>query len=148
MSWIKAAALGLLVLGAGEVRAQQAVVTQPGVANSADASGAIVSSTLFQQIWPSSANPGSGGPSGHRAGCLVLNNSTDEQWVYFQGLGMPTPTSGNFATIKAESIPLNVAAATNDAGGLVTCATGSGQTLQDSVWIAGTSGDTYVAKQQ
>lgn len=127
---------------------QQAVVTQPGQGNSGEGSGTIASSSLFQQIWPSARNPSSSGTSGSRAGCLVLNNSTDRQWVYFQGPGMAAPTAGNFATLKAESVPLEPATATNAMGGYVICATSTGLALQDAVWIAGTLGDTYVAKQQ
>lgn len=141
-------AIALLLGSALDSRAQQAVVTQPGQANSGEASGTIASSTLFQQIWPSSANPASSGSLGHRNGCLVLNNSPDQQWVYFQGPGMTTPTSANFAAIKAESIPLEPAQSANLLGGDVSCATGGGQILQDAIWIAGTISDTYVAKQQ
>lgn len=143
--------VGLLLSGlllAGPALGQQAVVTQPGQANSGEASSTITATNVFQQVWAAANNPSSAGTSGARAGCLLLNNSTDRQWVYFQGPGMATPTSGTAAAIKAESIPLEPASATNAQGGFVSCSTGTGQTLQDRVWIAGTMGDTYVAKQQ
>lgn len=135
----------VLLLGlSGMAQAQdgQVVQTAPTVAYSGDASSTIVSSVLFQQIWAGVSG------SQRRKGCLVLNNSTGQQWVYFQGPGMTTPTAGNFTTIKAASIPLNVASATNAGGGWVQCVTQAGSALQDAVWIAGTAGDSYVAKQQ
>lgn len=143
-------AAGLMLLGTSDWKAtaQQAVVTQPGKANSGEASSTLASGSLFQRIWASTAGANGAGQAGQRAGCLVLNNSTDRQWVYFQGPGMTAPTAGNFTAIKAVSIPLEAATATNAMGGYVTCATGAGQAVQDSVWIAGTMGDTYVAKQQ
>lgn len=61
---------------------------------------------------------------------------------------MTVPTSLNSASLEASSVPLEAAPAATGAGGFVSCSTGAGQTLQDAVWIAGTSGDTYVAKQQ
>ena len=129
-------------------QAGQNVVTQPGKANSGDASSTITSSTLFQLVFSSTANPSSGGTSGSRVGCLLLNNSTDRQWVYFQGPGLPAPTSGTFTATKAKSIPLEAAAATNGQGGWVSCGTLTGVALQDAIWIAGTANDTFVAKQQ
>lgn len=147
---ILALAGGLLLLACVDwsARAQQAVVTQPGKANSGDASGTIASSNVFQQIWGSTAGPDGAGQSGQRAGCLVLNNAGHREWVYFQGPGMTTPTSANSSTLEASAVPLEAAPATNGQGGYVYCNTGAGQVLQDSVWIAGTIGDTYVAKQQ
>lgn len=143
-------AAGILLLGLAigqKALGQQAVVTQPGAANSGDASGTIVATNVFQLVW-AGQGPANGG-NYQRRGCLVLNNSsTNRQWVYFQGPGMTTPTAANAATIKAASVPLEAAPAANGMGGYVSCATGAGQTLQDAVWIAGTIGDTYVAKQQ
>ena len=144
-SWLKRASALVLVLGlVGQASAQQAppVQTQPSSGNSGEASSTIASSSLFQLVWAAST------PPQFRRGCLILNNSTHQQWVYFQGPGMATPTSGNFSTIKAESVPLNVASAANAAGGWVSCGTGDGVVLQDAVWIGGTISDTYVAKQQ
>lgn len=106
------------------------VQTLPAWANSGDASGSITSTDAFQQVWASTPGP-------HRIGCLVVNNSTHRQWVFFGS----TPT-------KATSLPLEPASATNALGGAVSCATGAGGALQDQVWITGTSGDTFVAKQQ
>ncbi len=151
MNWTsvsRGVALALLLLASSDLHAQQAVVTQPGKANSGEASSTIVASDVFQLVWASHAQPNGASTNGPRSGCLVVNNSTHTQWVYFQGPGMTTPTAGNSSTLEAVSIPLTAAGLANTAGGNVSCATGAGQTLQDAVWIAGTMGDTYVAKQQ
>lgn len=122
----------MVLLGqCGMALAQQAVVISPSVANSGDASGSITATNVFQQVWAQVSS------SQRRAGCLIINNSTDRQWVYFGAV----PT-------KATSIPLEAAAATNGLGGFVSCATGGGGILQDQVWITGTINDTFVAKQQ
>lgn len=107
------------------------VQTQAQPLLTGDASGTITTTNSFQQIWPQASlqQP--------RRGCLVVNNSTDRQWVFFG----PTPT-------KATAIPLEPATATSALGGWVSCASGAGGALQDQVWITGTSGDTFVAKQQ
>ena len=141
MNWIsKCVALVMLMLGCCEVNAQQAVVTQPGAALSVDASGTIAVTNTFQQIWPNTSNtPGNGGTSGQRKGCLIANTSTDRQWVYFGPLASAT---------KASAIPLEPASSVSALGGYVSCATGSGSTLQDQVSITGTANDTFVAKQQ
>lgn len=148
--WKQKLLAGLLLAGltvGPKAWAQAPVVTQPGAANSGDASGTLAATNVFQLVW-AGQGPSNGG-NFQRRGCLVLNNSaTNRQWVYFQGPGMTTPTAGNAATIKAASIPLEAAPAANGQGGYVSCATGAGQTLQDAVWIAGTIGDSYVAKQQ
>lgn len=96
-----------------------------------NASGSITTTNTFQQIWPATSlvQP--------RVGCLIINNSTDRQWVYF-GL-VPT---------KATAIPLEPASATNALGGHVNCATDAGGAAQDQIWITGTSGDTFVATQE
>lgn len=137
--------LGLLSLGPaqGQQTGANPVATQPSVGNSGEGSGTIAVTNTWQQVWPAQI-----GSSPARRGCLVLNNSTDRQWVYFQGPGMAMPAAGNASTIKAASVPLEPASATNALGGWVTCNAGTGSVLQDSVWITGTMGDTYVAKQQ
>lgn len=137
-------ALGLIGLGflPNQAQAQQAVVTSPSKANTNEGSGTIVATDVFQSIWAAVTSGNA------RGGCLVLNNSTNRQWVYFQGPGMTTPTAGNVATIKAASIPLEPATVVNALGGTVSCADGAGGVLQDRVWIAGTISDTFVAKQQ
>lgn len=149
---MKSQLLGAILLGGAllcpAALAQQSVVTTPQASNSGNSSSTIASSTQFQQIWASQANPSSGGTSGHRNGCLVMNLSTDRQWVYFQGPGMATPTSGNTSTIKDLAVPLEPAPATNGAGGYVLCATSAGGALQDAVWILGTSGDKFYANRQ
>lgn len=96
-----------------------------------NASGTITSTNTFQSIWSATdfAKP--------RVGCLVINTSTNRQWVYFG----TTPT-------KAAAIPLEAAAATAALGGNVSCSTGAGGAAQDQVWITGTSGDTFVATQE
>lgn len=135
------------LLAGGKAWGQAPVVTQPGAANSGEASGTLAATNVFQLVW-AGQGPAFGG-SLQRRGCLVLNNSaTNRQWVYFQGPGMVAPTAGTAAAIKATSVPLEAAPAALGMGGYVTCATGAGQVLQDAVWIAGTIGDTYVAKQQ
>lgn len=141
-------ALGLLMASAVDSRAQSPVLTQPGQANSGEGSGTLAATDTFQLIWASARNPTSIGSLGYRNGCLVLNNSTHTEWVYFQGPGMDTPNASNAAAIKAKSIPLTAATVANTLGGYVNCITGAGQALQDAVWIAGTQNDTFVAKQQ
>lgn len=132
-------AAGLMIL-TSQVRAQETVVTQPGAALSGDASGTIAVTNTFQQVWGNTVNTsGNGGTSGQRKGCLIINTSTNRQWVYFGPLA--------FAT-KASAIPLEPATAINALGGYVSCATGSGSTLQDQISITGTANDTFVAKQQ
>jgi hypothetical protein len=144
VQWLLGAALLLLMVSPLAAQQQGAtVVTSPSIANSGDASGTITATGTFQLIWAAV-------PSNQkRAGCLVLNNAVNRQWVYFQGPGMTTPTAGNAATIKAASVPLEPASVVNAQGGFVSCSiTGAGATLQDAVWITGTAADTYVAKQQ
>ena len=129
------AALGLVALFALSASAQtQTVQTLPSSGNSGDASGTIAVTNTFQTLWPQITT----GPQ--RRGCLIINTSTDDQWVYF-GPDSDTPT-------KAKAIPLNKAAVGGELGGWVSCATGAGSALQDHVWITGTAGDAYVAKQQ
>lgn len=124
-------ALLLLTVGA---EAQQAVTTSPVQVYSGDASSTIGVTDTFQTVW-SAITTGSS-----RRGCLLLNNSTHRQWVFF-GADSSTPT-------KAKAIPLEAATAANAQGGYVSCATSAGGVLNDHVWITGTAGDTFVAKQQ
>jgi hypothetical protein len=125
-----------LILGTS-VRAQtQAVQTLPSKGYSGDASSTIAVTNTFQTIW----NSFSPTNATQRKGCLIINTSTDLMWVYF-GADGDTPA-------KAKSVPLNPAASSGELGGWVSCATGAGSALQDHVWITGTSGDAYVAKQQ
>lgn len=130
--------LGFLAIGPGA--AQQGappVSTIPGSGNSGNASSTL-SSANFQLVWAAT-----GGIK--RTGCLVIDTATHAQWVYFQGPGMITPTSGNTATIKASSVPL---VASGSSGiNAVQCSAGV-IALQDAVWIAGTSGDAFYAAQQ
>lgn len=143
--WSKfAAALGAsaiawaLVFAPPPTRAQVPVITQPSVGNSANASGTIASTNTWQVIWNAATilSP--------RRGCIVVNNATHEEWVYFQG---PTDAAPSGSASEALAIPLNVATANNAAGGSLNCTIG-GVVLQDKVWITGTSGDTFVAEQQ
>lgn len=140
------APLALLLL-ASTAQAQQAVVTSPNWNNSGNNSSSIADGSQFQQVWASQANPTSNG-GGHRQGCLVINVSTHRQWVYFQPPGGTTPTAGNTATIKDLAIPLEAATAANAQGGYVSCATGAGGALQDTVWILGTTADKFFAARQ
>lgn len=130
--------LGLLLTLASGASAQQTgqVTTSPSTSFSADASSTIAVTNTFQLVW---SQP-NGGTRPWRKGCLLINNSTNRQWVFF-GLSTATPT-------KAAAIPLEPALATNALGGNVSCATQTGAVLQDQVWITGTAGDTFVAKQQ
>lgn len=112
-----------------------------------EGSGTITTSNVFQRVFAAPV-PGQG-TGAFRRGCLVQNNSSHEQYVYFQGPGMTTPTSGNSAALEASAIALDPSQASGGKqGGSVSCATGGGSVLQDSIWIAGTSGDSFVAKQQ
>lgn len=117
-----------LALGAS---ASGPVTTWAAPVLSGHGDGSVTTTDTFQQIWAATsvAQP--------RVGCLVLNNSTHRQWVYFG----TSPT-------KATAIPLEPASAANAQGGGVNCVTGAGGALQDQVWITGTSGDTFVALQQ
>lgn len=126
-----ALAVALVALPGARGIAQQAVVTTGSSASSGDASGTIASTNVWQQVWPQAS---AGQP---RHGCLVLNNDTTRAWVYFGA----SPS-------KAAAVPLEPATATNAAGGWVSCATGTGATLQDQVWVTGTSGSQFIAKQQ
>lgn len=143
----KVAALALLLLlgGSGMAAAQVAppVATQASVANSSEGSSTITANTTFQLLWAATA---AGGP--YRRGCLVLNTAAHEQYVYFQGPGMTPPTAGNSSALRASSIPLDPPQGANLQGGSVSCGTGTGSALQDSIWISGTINDTFVAKQQ
>lgn len=124
-------ALGFaLALG---LTAQTAVVTQPSRALSGDASSTIAATNTFQSIWDATA------VDTPRRGCLIINNSTDRQWVFFGPLASAT---------KATAIPLEPASATNALGGSVNCATAGGSILQDQVSITGTQNDTFIAKLQ
>lgn len=96
-----------------------------------NASGTITVTNTFQSIWAATDF------SKPRVGCLVINTSTDRQWVYF-----------GTAPTKATAIPLEAAAATAGLGGNVSCSTAAGGAAQDQVWITGTSGDTFVATQE
>ncbi len=127
-SWLAAALLGLSCVG---LRAQAPVVTQPQGVTSFDASSTIATTDTFQLVWDVPAQ------GRKRMGCLVLNNSTHRQWVYFG----TTPTKGT-------SVPMEPATVDNGLGGYVSCSAGGGVVLQDQVWITGTTGDSYVAKQQ
>lgn len=140
-----AAALGGY-LGRAPAQAQQGttpVQTLPSPAQSGEGSGTLAGSNQFQLVFAAGV---SGGPQ--RRGCVVQNTSSHEQWVYFQGPGMLAPTNGNSATLEASAFPLDPPSGSGKAGSWVSCATGAGGALQDSVWIAGTSGDSFVAKQQ
>lgn len=137
----------LLLLGlSGMAQAQVAppVSTQASAANSGEGSSTIIATTTFQLLW-AAVPPGS---LGLRKGCLILNTSTHEQYVYFQGPGMTTPTAGNSAALQAKSLPLDPPTSPNLQGGNVSCATSTGSALQDAIWISGTIGDVFVAKQQ
>lgn len=142
-------AMGLLLAGACDVKAQtpgQPVTTQPSSANSGEGSGTIAASNVFQQIFPATTTNGTGAT---RKGCAVQNVSADEQFVYFQGPGMVAPTAGNSSSLEAKAFALDPTQVSGGKqGGSVSCATGAGGVLQDSVWIAGTIGDNFVAKQQ
>lgn len=138
-----AAALLLGLSGMAQAQVASTVTTQPSAANSGEGSGTLASSDVFQLVF-------SAPPSGvQRRGCLLQNNSTHVQYVYFQGPGMTAPTSGNSGALEAKAVGLDPSqVASGKQGGSVSCATGAGGALQDSVWVAGTSGDTFVAKQQ
>lgn len=90
-------------------------------------SGTIAVTDTFQSVM--TLNTG-------RNGCIVLNNATHRQWVY----NGTTPT-------KAAAFPLESATANNAAGGSFVCSIGTG-TVSDQIWITGTAGDTFVAREQ
>lgn len=116
------------------LQGQGLVTTQGGAISSGDLSSTIAVTNTFQSI-ALAANTG-----GRRArlSCLIINNSTNRQWVFFGPIASAT---------KAKSIPLEAAPAANALGGNVTCTIG-GSVLQDQISITGTMGDTFVAKQQ
>ena len=122
---------GLLLTTGALAQSTVPVTTQAQAVLSGNASSTITVTNTFQQVWPQAS------ASASRKGCLIMNTSTDRQWVFFGS----SPT-------KAAAIPLEAATATNGAGGWVSCSTGAGAALQDQVWITGTAGDTYVAAQQ
>lgn len=142
---VMVAVLPLFLGVSGMAHAQVAppVSTQASPVTSGEGSSTITASTTFQLLWGATA---SGGP--YRRGCLLINTSTHEQYAYFQGPGMTTPTAGNSSTLRASSVPLDPPAGSNLLGGSVLCSTGTGSALQDAIWISGTIGDTFVAKQQ
>lgn len=122
--------MGLMMIGPGY--AQTPVITQQGNVTSTNASSTIAVTNTFQSIWAATGT----GPK--RQSCLVLNNSTNRQWVYFGAIAGAT---------KAKSVPLEPASATSAQGGFVNCSA-DGVTLQDQVSITGTAGDTFMAAQQ
>lgn len=109
----------------------QPVVTLPSTGLSGDASGTVASTNTFQLVWaaPSGSQP--------RKGCLVVNTAVTVEFVYFGA-----------APVAAGAIPLNPAGTAGQAGGAVSCTVGSGTVSEDAVWITGTTGAAYVAKQQ
>lgn len=148
--WLMAGVLLLLACADWQAHAQQpgqAVTTSPSVANSGEGSGTIASSDVFQLVFAATNN--GVGTGAIRRGCLVQNTSGHVQYVYFQGPGMTVPTSANSSTLEGKAIGLDPSQVSGGKqGGSVSCATGAGSALQDAIWIAGTSGDAFVAKQQ
>lgn len=122
----------LLALG---LMAQAPVLTQPQPVTTTDASSTIAATNTFQQVFAASTLS-VGSP--RRSGCLIINNSTNRQWVFFGAIA---------SADKAKSVPLEPASATNALGGSVSCQS-AGIVLQDQVSITGTMGDTFVAKSQ
>lgn len=105
------------------------VVTWGKVLNNTDASGSVSSTNTFQQVFAGVA----------RQGCRIVNTGTHVEYVFPGALaGATTPTA----------FPLNAAAGAGQAGGAFDCSTPSGGVYQDQISITGTSGDTFVAKQQ
>jgi hypothetical protein len=109
------------------------VTTNPAAVLSNNGSGTITATNVFQSVYAATS------VAAPRKGCLVMNTSTDRQWVYFGPIASAT---------KATAIPLEPASATNAAGGSLNCATAAGGALQDQISITGTISDTFVAMQQ
>lgn len=129
--WAKVAALllapviAILFLNNPSVQAQAPVYTEPYRVTTTNASGAIVGTNSFKQIWPQSTN------NRGRAGCTIQNVGTNPMYVYF-------------GTLASATTPTSVRLLANQ---FVSC-NQSGITLQDEVSIAGTSGEFYYAAQQ
>lgn len=123
-------ALALPVLAVADTLGQP-VVTLPSTGLSGDASGTVAVTNTFQLVWPA---PSSSQP---RKGCLLVNTAVTVELVYFG----PVP-------VAAGAVPLNPAGTAGQAGGAVSCIVGSGTVSEDAVWITGTTGAAYVAKQQ
>lgn len=105
---------------------QSPMLTQPYGVKSTIASPLTVTTTgTFQTLWTTSTN------NRGRAGCIVQNQSTHTQYVYF---GTPA------TALSANAIQLA-------AGQSLTCTAG-GIVAQDTVSITGTSGDAFYAAQQ
>lgn len=135
MTRLRAVLTGLTVLAlSGSAMADtigQPVMTLPSSGFSGDASGTIAATGTFQAVWPAT------NPAQPRKGCLIVNTGTTVEYVYFG----TTPT-------QATAIPLNPASGAGLAGASVSCAAGPGTVLQDALWLTGTTGGSYVAKQQ
>lgn len=123
-----------LILGLGglPVLAQQAVVTSPSQAGSANVSSTVTSTSVFQLIID---RPASGRP---RQGCLIQNNGSNNEYVFFGPTASAT-TSNSFVLVPPS---------TGVQGGSISCASFAGGVLQDQVSVSGTSGDAFVAAYQ
>jgi len=122
------ALVAALVLAPGLGHAQSAVKTYPLQVNTANASGTVASTNVFQSIW--AAVPIVNGQQG-RTSCTVQNNGTHTMYVFFGAIANAT---------EGASVTLTT-------GQSVNCSVNN-VTLQDQVSITGTSGEAFYAAQQ
>lgn len=106
--------------------AQSATVVAPSQLGSANVSGTIAASNVFQSL--QTYNP-------DRSGCLIQNQSTtNTMWVYFGPVASAT---------KAASFMLD-----STHGLQISCSVGGTSVLRDQVSITGTISDAFVANFQ
>lgn len=97
----------------------QTPVTVP----STNLSGTVASTGVFQSIQVANTS---------RNGCLIVNTSSAEEWVFFGPIASAT---------EATAVPLYADQSVN-------CSTGSGGVLSDQVSITGTATSTFIANFQ
>lgn len=109
----------------GIAAAQSPVITQPYGVTTQNSSSSITATNTFQTIWTKATT------TRGRAGCFIQNLGTNTMWVFFGAAA-----SG----LTPSSIKIT-------AGQTTTCNLG-GIVMQDTVSIAGTTGDQFLAIQQ
>lgn len=117
------------------------VTTLPNAVSggNSEVDGTIGSTNVWQLVFASVKFPSV------RTGCLIQNTSTDLQRVAFVA---PVGGTTTAPTSTTAGFPIAVAAGTGQPGGWINCATGAGASLQDAIYILGTSGDTFRAQQE
>ena len=138
VSWGILALVGAAAI-AGIAVAQQIVTPQPFPTRMATAgSGSVATTNTFQSIF-ASVTRDADNPNALRRGCLIINVSTNVQYVFFGPITNAT---------TVQSVPLNPATVAGRAGGSVTCAAVGGGVNQDQISITGTAPNQFIALQE